>query len=179
MLLSLELKNCIVVYRGAENPSPRLSREQNLSCFSAIPGSRVILSSKPSEYKSLCIKSESKNVFPPLRCRFRSVALNKRKNCLMDREKARRKDFSDHFSSAMCCVVCEPSVVVLFTETPFNKRLIDWCCECVFVFATLDVTAKMYRTQKYSQISTGGRGWIVFTLEAIGKFSVPAENNFA
>lgn len=91
----------------------------------------------------------------------------------------RRKTLPDRFSSAMCCVWASLTVsrCRCCCLTPFNKRLIDWCCECaasndVFVLAAVVTANKINRTQKYSQISDES-----FTLHytigsgPIGKFS--------
>lgn len=90
--------------------------------------SGVILSTKSSEYKSLCIKSESKNVF------LSTVSLGsfeEVENCLMDRKNKKNIPIIFLSKEAWKRKRHKLAMVLLFffMETPFNKRLIDWCCK--------------------------------------------------
>lgn len=79
---------------------------------------QVMLSNKPSEYKSHCIKKVNQ----------RNVPLSKQvgRNCLMDRKNKRNSYFQFIFLLQSRYLGGRRGVVVLM-ETSFNKRLIDWC----------------------------------------------------
>lgn len=120
----LQLKNCIEGRR----------RRKSLEKICHVSVEWFALS--PSEDKSLCIKSESKNVFLPLLL-LADFSPRSGKNCLMARKNKtkesgwRKKFFWIIFLCHSWGHRTQRAVLLFFMETPFNKRLIDWSCKCV------------------------------------------------